>query len=221
MIEIRPGSAADAADPSAAVRRDSWHAACAEIIAAQVIERATAAGGAAAAPPPYRRTLVAEAGDDRAVVGYASFGPERSVLSASPSPPAAAATARCGDPPSRMLTSLLAGSYQRAVLWVLADNARARRFYKRAGFAPDDGANILTGLRGVLEVRYLPRDVSASYPVQGATRAVQGQAKVRSRHMSRRVGTPVEPFRSRWTRAIWPTHRKPRTPAVPIQMDRW
>jgi hypothetical protein len=37
---------------------------------------------------------------------------------------------------------------------VLADNARARRFYERAGFAADGGTNILTGLGGVLEIRY-------------------------------------------------------------------
>jgi hypothetical protein len=39
-------------------------------------------------------------------------------------------------------------------LWVLRDNWRARRFYERAGFAPDGATNVLTGLGDVLEVRY-------------------------------------------------------------------
>jgi GNAT superfamily N-acetyltransferase len=194
VIEIRPGSAADA-PAITRVRRESWHAAYEGIIAASVIARATAAGGAAADPPPYRRTLVAEAGEHPAVVGYASFGPERTVAPASLSPRHAAG----GRPPrrapgpqsltpdsltpdgraglvgelyalyvtpawwsagagralmERVLTALGAESYRRAVLWVLADNARARRFYERAGFAPDGAANTLAGLGGVLEVRY-------------------------------------------------------------------
>ena len=53
-----------------------------------------------------------------------------------------------------VLAALEAERCRRVVLWVLADNARARRFYDRAGFAPDGGTNILTGLGGVLEVRY-------------------------------------------------------------------
>jgi GNAT superfamily N-acetyltransferase len=53
-----------------------------------------------------------------------------------------------------VLAALEAERYRRVVLWVLADNARARRFYERAGFAADGGTNILTGLGGVLELRY-------------------------------------------------------------------
>jgi len=54
----------------------------------------------------------------------------------------------------RVLALLADERYQRAVLWVLADNARARRFYERAGFAPDGATSILAGLGGVLELRY-------------------------------------------------------------------
>jgi ribosomal protein S18 acetylase RimI-like enzyme len=57
-----------------------------------------------------------------------------------------------------VLDALRGDRYRRVVLWVLADNARARRFYERAGFTVDGGTNILSGLGGVLEVRYA-RDV--------------------------------------------------------------
>jgi ribosomal protein S18 acetylase RimI-like enzyme len=188
VIEIRSGSAADA-PAIARVRRDSWHAAYAGIIAAPIIDRVTATGGAAADPPPYRRTLVAEAGEHPAVIGYASFGPERAVASPS-SAPTSPPDGRPGRPPApypltpagraglvgelyalyvtpawwsagvggaltdRVLTSLKSDGYRRAVLWVLADNSRARRFYERIGFAPDGGTNTIAGLGGVLELRY-------------------------------------------------------------------
>ena len=196
MIEIRPGSAADA-PAIVQVRRESWYAAYSAIIAPSIIDRATATGGSAANPPSYRRTLVAVAGEQPAVVGYASFGPERIVASPQPAlsappggQPAAGPAARVGAGPltpagrtgevgelyalyllptwwsagvgralmTSVLDALRGDRYRRVVLWVLADNARARRFYGRAGFTVDGGTNILTGLGGVLEVRYT-RDV--------------------------------------------------------------
>lgn len=193
VIEIRPGSLADA-PAIARVRRESWLAAYDGIIAAPLIDRATAAGGTIATPPPYRRTLVAVDGDHPAVIGYASFGPERTVASVFPSQPSPAGAGAAHPPPAltpagapltpggqagevgelyalyvtpawwsagagralmgSVLAALEAERYRHVVLWVLADNARARRFYGRAGFAPDGGTNILTGLGGVLEVRY-------------------------------------------------------------------
>jgi len=197
VIEIRAGLAADA-PAIARVRRESWRAAYEGIIPTPIIDRATAHGGAAADPPPYRRTLVAEAGEHRAVIGYASFGPERAVAavtsslnaaSGRPVQPAVNPSATDGeaapDPLTpdgraglvgelyalyltpawwsagagralmgRVLAFLADDGYRRVVLWVLADNARARRFYERAGFAADDGTNILAGLGGVLEIRY-------------------------------------------------------------------
>ena len=53
------------------------------------------------------------------------------------------------------LAGLRAGGYRRVVLWVLTGNARARRFYGKAGFAPDGATNILAALGGVEEVRYV------------------------------------------------------------------
>jgi GNAT superfamily N-acetyltransferase len=196
MISIRVGSAADT-HAIAQVRRDSWHAAYEGIIPTPTIDRATAFGTAAADPPPYRRTVVAEAGEHPAVVGYASFGPERTVATAFLSPVSrdaanhgaanhgAVSPGGPGGPLTvdglaglvgelyalyvasawwstgtgralmgHVLTALRADGYPRAVLWVLADNARARRFYERAGFTPDGGTNVITGLGGVLELRY-------------------------------------------------------------------
>ena len=176
VIEIRPGSAADA-PAIAQVRRESWHAAYSAIIAPSILDRATATGGSAANPPSYRRTLVAVTGEQPAVVGYASFGPERIVASAKPGPLTPAGRSgevgelyalyllpawwSAGVGRALMVSALdaLRGDrYRRVVLWVLADNARARRFYERAGFTVDGGTNILSGLGGVLEVRYA-RDV--------------------------------------------------------------
>jgi ribosomal protein S18 acetylase RimI-like enzyme len=182
-IDIRPALAADAA-AIARVRRDSWFAAYTGIIDHAVIDRATATGGRAVDLPPYRRTLVAAGGDDPAVVGYAAFGPERAVVSLPPpmtAPPSDDLTpaGRAGDTGEvyalyvtpawwsagvgralmgSVLAALGEAGYARAVLWVLADNARARRFYEKAGFGADGATNILAGLGGVLEVRYV-RDI--------------------------------------------------------------
>jgi GNAT superfamily N-acetyltransferase len=49
---------------------------------------------------------------------------------------------------------LTASAYQRAVLWVLDGNARARAFYEKAAWQPDGALNVLMGLGGVREVRY-------------------------------------------------------------------
>jgi GNAT superfamily N-acetyltransferase len=176
VLDIRPGSAADAAEIRQ-VRREAWIAAYTGIIDRAAIDRATAEpppGRPAPAPPPDVRTLVAVGGDDPAVIGFASFGPERAVVSASyptiPQPgsltalpgelyalyvvPAWWSTGTGRALMGSVLTALAKGGYPQVVLWVLADNARARRFYERAGFAPDGVTNIIAGLGGVLELRY-------------------------------------------------------------------
>jgi ribosomal protein S18 acetylase RimI-like enzyme len=188
-IEIRPASAAD--EPAITqIRRESWLAAYAQIIDPEIIARVTGSGGrASAAPRPDRTSLVAlspppqsaAADDARVIVGYASYGPERTVASA--------ATTGSGTQPSGLTEAGLAGEtgelytlyvspahwstgagraltdaaldglraagYRRVVLWTLTDNARARRFYAKAGFAPDGATNILGGLGDVQELRYV------------------------------------------------------------------
>jgi ribosomal protein S18 acetylase RimI-like enzyme len=133
---------------------------------------------------PWQRMLVAVdpgAGDPGAgdpgvggIVGYASFGPETDVLNAPwPHPltvdgesgrvaelyalyvrPAWWSTGTGRALAGKVLARSAAAGYRSITLWVLRDNQRARRFYERAGFAPDGATNVLTGLGSVIEVRY-------------------------------------------------------------------
>ena len=108
------------------------------------------------------------------IVGYASFGPETDVLSAPwPHPlttdgedgsvaelyalyvrPAWWSTGTGRALMERVLARAPASGYQSITLWVLRDNLRARRFYERAGFAPDGATNVLHRLADVTELRY-------------------------------------------------------------------
>jgi GNAT superfamily N-acetyltransferase len=108
------------------------------------------------------------------VVGYASFGPETDVLNAPwPHPlsthgedgrvaelyalyvrPAWWSTGTGRALMDRVLARSSGAGYRSITLWVLRDNQRARRFYQRAGFAPDGAANVLSRLGGIIEVRY-------------------------------------------------------------------
>ena len=108
------------------------------------------------------------------IVGYAAFGPETDVLNAPwPYPltadgeggrvaelyalyvrPAWWSTGTGRALMEKVLARSAAAGYRFITLWVLRDNQRARRFYERAGFAPDGATNVLTGLGGVSEVRY-------------------------------------------------------------------
>jgi GNAT superfamily N-acetyltransferase len=185
VVKIRAGSAADAAQ-IAAVQRETWFAAYADIIAAEVIDRVTVPDDGARVRQSFRtrprqRMLVATDPDPDAagpgtseVVGYAAYGPETDVLNAPWPHPLTAdgASGRVAElyalyvrPSSwstgtgralmeRVLARTGAAGYQAITLWVLRDNQRARRFYERAGFAPDGATNVLTGLGSILEVRY-------------------------------------------------------------------
>jgi RimJ/RimL family protein N-acetyltransferase len=65
----------------------------------------------------------------------------------------------------RVLDAASAAGYLSVRLWVLRDNSRARRFYERAGFAPDGASHTLDGLGGVTEIRY--RRVLSAAPARG------------------------------------------------------
>ena len=131
---------------------------------------------------PWQRMVVAVAGtrdtrgpgDLPGIIGYASFGQETNVLTGPwPHPPTDAgrdgrvaelyalyvrpawwSTGTGRALMDRALARTCAARYQSVVLWVLRDNARARRFYERAGFTPDGATHVLEGLGGVTEVRY-------------------------------------------------------------------
>jgi ribosomal protein S18 acetylase RimI-like enzyme len=136
---------------------------------------------AAVAPRPQPAAAAAAPG----IVGYASFGPELDVLGMSwPYPrTAAGAEGRVAElyalyvHPAwwstgtgralmdQVLASVSGAGYRCITLWVLQDNARARCFYERAGFAPDGARRGLPDLGGVAEIRYrraLGRDQGAT-----------------------------------------------------------
>lgn len=188
MTVIRAGSAADAAQV-AEVQRDGWLAAYQGIIPAAILERVTSPDGGARVRQsfrtrPWQRMLVAAAGPPPAgIVGYASFGPETDVLGA-PWPHPLSAAGRDGSVAElyalyvrpawwstgtgralmeRVLARTGRAGYLAITLWVLRDNQRARRFYERAGFAPDGAVDVLDGLGGVTEVRYR-RDLGGQQP---------------------------------------------------------
>ena len=122
------------------------------------------------------RQDLGQAGDPTVprIVGYASFGPETDVLSAPwPHPmttdgedgsvaelyalyvrPAWWSTGTGRALMERALARTSGAGYRSVTLWVLRDNHRARRFYERAGFAPDGATNVLRRLDGVIELRY-------------------------------------------------------------------
>jgi GNAT superfamily N-acetyltransferase len=126
---------------------------------------------AAVARPP-QPAAAAEAAP--CIVGYASFGPEQDVLGMSwPYPPTAAgaegqvaelyalyvrpawwSTGIGRALMDQVLAKVSIAGYRCITLWVLEDNARARRFYERADFVPDGARHRLPDLGGVTETRY-------------------------------------------------------------------
>jgi ribosomal protein S18 acetylase RimI-like enzyme len=131
---------------------------------------------------PWQKTVVAVAKPEArpkpdsadGIVGYAFFGPEQDVLGA-PWPHPLSPEGQQGQVAELyalyvhpdwwstgtgralmdgVLHAVCAAGYLSARLWVLRDNSRARRFYERAGFAPDGASHTLQGLGGVTEIRY-------------------------------------------------------------------
>jgi GNAT superfamily N-acetyltransferase len=182
VVVIRSASTADAAQ-IAAVMRDSWLAAYDGIIAPALIDRATAPDGGARIRQsfrtrPWQRMIAAvepaDSGVGSSIVGYASFGPERDVLEMPwPYPltpggsdgqvaelyalyvhPAWWSTGTGRALMERVLAKVKMAGYTCITLWVLEANDRARRFYQRAGFAPDGARHELDDLGGVTEIRY-------------------------------------------------------------------
>jgi GNAT superfamily N-acetyltransferase len=130
---------------------------------------------------PWQRMVVAVAqnptgqspADQPGIVGYASFGPELDVFAPWPHPvspagrqgqvgelyalyvhPAWWSTGTGRALMDHVLAKVSSAGFPNVMLWVLERNARARRFYERAGFRPDGASHVLDGLGGVIEIRY-------------------------------------------------------------------
>ncbi len=178
MVQIRFGAKADV-PAIARVRHESWRAAYAGIIPAETIDRVTGRYDdkqekAWFEARPWRLTLVAEQDPPAEVVGYASYGPERFLDRVPRTPPGAPDSGpdRCAElyalyvAPGwwstgtgralmhRVLHEARGEGYPRITVWVLERNARARRFYERAGFRLQDRSHVLHELGGVTEVSY-------------------------------------------------------------------
>jgi GNAT superfamily N-acetyltransferase len=177
-VAIRPAVLADAAAISD-VQRASWVAAYSGIIDNSMIDEATAPDDGERMRErfrsrPWARTVVACDEPSGGVVGYASFGPERDMFDPAWPPPLtpaglaaetaelyalyvhpAAWSAGCGRAlMDLVLVKTAKLGFPEIVLWVLERNARARRFYERAGYVADGAEHVLPALGNVTEVRY-------------------------------------------------------------------
>lgn len=109
-------------------------------------------------PAPHGHTLVAERGTE--IVGFANLGAERDDTSlgelyAIYVQPDAWGLGIGRALMVRTLQLLRAESFSEAILWVLEDNPRSRRFYERAGWRADGGTKVEEWLGVVVsEVRY-------------------------------------------------------------------
>jgi len=165
MVEIRELTDADI-DPVAALHVRAWQAGYAGIVPAEVLDALDPARFAARRrrqpTPSGAHTLVAE--EDGVVVGFASFGPDRSEERAGE------LYAIYVDPEhweagvgGRLIAAArdaLTPHFAQLRLWVLEDNHRARRFYERHGLAPDGARDFYTppgGTAELPEIRYAMR----------------------------------------------------------------
>jgi GNAT superfamily N-acetyltransferase len=159
-MEVRRANVADAAAITD-VHVRTWQAAYAHVFG----EERLAGMDVAARTERWRRWLtggerafVAE--EDGAVVGFSWVGPSRDPdadgeLYAIYAVPEAWGTAAGTELMRAAVGELREGGYAEAVLWVLEDNPRARRFYEREGWALDGARKEgeFIGVR-VPEVRY-------------------------------------------------------------------
>jgi GNAT superfamily N-acetyltransferase len=167
-MEIRRATEEDA-EGIALVQVDGWRWAYHGLVSRRILDAMDVAERTAAwtelvagrRGPADARDLVAV--EDGAVHGFACHGPAREYLG-----PAGGATAelyalyvtpgRAGTGLGRALMAAAVeemrdAGHRSAVLWVLRGNARARRFYERAGWAPD-GAERTEDDLGIPSVRY-------------------------------------------------------------------
>ena len=204
MVTIRPADPEDA-EPVAVLRAQSWQAAYAGVIPADVLAESTSPASVARQVARFldRWTgmIVAEA--DGEIVGYASFGrerasgkpgsvpgpdqdPARAELYAIYVAPAHWSTGAGRALMDTVLDRAASAGYERISLWVLRDNPRARGFYQRAGFSVTGESEVLTDLGGVTEVRYARPLSQASPPPAEAGRTGSARTGDRAGHPARR-----------------------------------
>jgi ribosomal protein S18 acetylase RimI-like enzyme len=118
---------------------------------------------------PGQQTVVAD--DGGTIAGFASFGPYRRHDTVDDYDLAVAELYAIYVDPSywdagvgrRLMAEVLAsttGAYGELRLWVLEENARARRFYERAGMTPDGAREMFTPRNSTAElpeIRYAMR----------------------------------------------------------------
>lgn len=180
MLTIRREEPEDA-EAIAGVHIRSWQAGYAGIMPDEVLGRLNVRAWAqrrrdfgTADPEHPFATLVAE--EDGVITGLATFGPYRNNQDRGDLDPRYGEIIAIYVDPDRwgtgtgrtLLTAAREGLAGRGWteyrLWVLAENARARRFYERAGLSPDGEESLyrvpLSGGRdpvGLAEVRYTAR----------------------------------------------------------------
>jgi GNAT superfamily N-acetyltransferase len=173
MVQIRAMTAADVSAVSE-IRIRGWQAAYAGILPQSYLDALDPAEDAArrreffaASAGRVRNLLAVDGGGGRGEsgtpVGWAAYGPYRGEPDTAADGELYALYVRpdrIGTGVGRTLMSAVAeGAAElgrtRLLLWVLADNSRARRFYAAAGFAPD-GAETTDDYDGVpaRELRY-------------------------------------------------------------------
>jgi GNAT superfamily N-acetyltransferase len=141
-----------------------WRAAYAHVFGAErlaaidLVERTSQWQARFTAPEPHWRMFVAE--EDGRIVGFATAGASRDVAGEGELYGIYVDAASWGSGAGPRLMEAVIGSlredgYSTAMLWVLADNPRARRFYEREGWKADGGEREgeHLGVR-TIEVRY-------------------------------------------------------------------
>ena len=148
------------------VRTRTWQVAYAHVFTAEqlgtISEERSAEDWNRWLSDPSSRSQTIVADGPEGVVGFASFGPARAedgepigelyAIYALPE----ASGAGVGQALMRdVLDRLRAGGFEEAILWVLEDNPRTRRFYERAGWRADGSAKEEEWLgTRVREIRY-------------------------------------------------------------------
>ncbi|HXW87518.1 MAG TPA: GNAT family N-acetyltransferase [Streptosporangiaceae bacterium] len=163
-VQIRPAVVEDAAQ-IAEVHVRSWQGAYRGLIPQDYLDGLDPASWAegrarSISQIDWARSACLVAADSASVVGFAHVGPTRDagedrdltgeVMAIYVTPDAW--STGCGrELMSVALRRLAEAGYRQATLWVLDTNARARRFYERAGFEPDGG--VQSDDRGAFQLR--------------------------------------------------------------------